>query len=100
ANTVLFRIVDNKGDTLARSTVIIKTGILPTYFPMGIVAQKFDESKVEPGLTLVSSLHTSGLPVPRPTMPYFVDDYGDPRWVLDYCTNPDLDTMNYGDGIA
>jgi arylsulfate sulfotransferase len=99
ANTVLLRVVNSNGDTLAKSTVIINTDSLPADLPTSIAAQSFNESEVEPGLTLVSSLSTTGIPN-RPSIPYFIDDYGDIRWVLDYSSYPELATMSYDDGIA
>lgn len=98
-NTVLIRVVDNTGDTLARSTVSIQTGSLPANLPTSITAQSFDESAVEPGLYLVSSLSNIGAPN-TPTIPYMIDDYADIRWVLDYSSNTELTAMFYEDGIA
>jgi arylsulfate sulfotransferase len=99
ANTVLLRVVNSNGDTLAKSTVVIQTQSLPADMPVSITANDFDTTAVEPGLTLVSNFSTFGVPN-RPTIPYFVDDYGDIRWVLDYSSNPELSTMFFDDGIA
>ncbi|TKK71813.1 hypothetical protein FC093_01985 [Ilyomonas limi] len=98
-NTVLLRVVNSTGDTLAKSTVMIQTGSLPADLPTSITPQDFDTTAVEPGITLVSSLSTFGVPN-RPTIPYMIDDYGDIRWVLDYSSYPELATMFFDDGIA
>jgi arylsulfate sulfotransferase len=99
ANTVLLRIVNSNGDTLEKSTVAITTGSLPEYMPTSITAQDFDTSAVEPGLTLVSSLSTFGI-TGEPTIPYFLDNWGDVRWVLNYESNSELSSLFYDDGIA
>ena len=99
ANTVLLRVVDNKGDTLAKSTVIIQTGSLPEHMPTAINAQIADSNAVDPGLTLVSSLSTYGI-TGQPSIPYFIDNWGDVRWVLNYITDPELSSLFYDDGIA
>jgi arylsulfate sulfotransferase len=100
SNTVLLRVVDNNGDTLAKSNALtIQTGSLPAGMPTGITAQSFDESAVEPGIYLVSNLNNALAPG-MPSKPYMMDNYGDIRWVLDYSSYPDLATMFYDDGIA
>src|SRR4051812_559772 len=99
ANTVLLRVVDSKGDTLSKSTVIIQTGSLPEHMPTAINAQIADSNAVDPGLTLVSSLSTYGI-TGQPSIPYFVDNWGDVRWVLNYITDPELSSLFYDDGIA
>ena len=99
ANTVLFRIVNSNGDTLEKSTVVINTGSLPNNMPTTIATKDFDASAVEPGLTLVSSLSTFGI-TGEPSIPYFLDDWGDVRWVLNYKSNSELSSLFYDDGIA
>ncbi len=99
ANTVLLRVVNTNGDTLEKSTLIITTGSLPANMPVSITAQDFDTAAVEPGLTLVSNLSTTFIP-DRPSIPYYVDGFGDIRWVLDYTSNSDLHAMFFDDGIA
>ena len=99
ANTVLLRIVNSNGDTLEKSTVVINTDSLPQYVPTAITTKDFDESAVEPGLTLVSSLTTFGI-TGQPSIPYFIDNWGDIRWVLNYKNDPELSSMFYDDGIA
>ena len=99
ANTVLLRIVDSKGDTLAKSTITIQTGSLPEYMPTAITAKDFDNNAIEPGLTLVSSLSTYGI-TGQPSIPYLIDNWGDVRWVLNYITDSELSSLFYDDGIA
>ncbi len=98
-NTVDVRIVDNAGDTVAISTVAIVTQALPANMPTSIIANSFDESKVEAGMYLVSSLSTYNV-AGQPSIPYIMDDYGDIRWVLDYTSNAGLSKLFYNDGIA
>src|SRR4051812_34510365 len=99
ANTVLLRVVDSKGDTLAKSTVVINTGSLPADMPTITTTKNVDETAVEPGFILVSSLSTYGI-AGKPSIPYMLDDYGDIRWVLDYTNDTELGTLFYNDGIA
>ena len=94
SNTVDIRMVNQKGDTLATATTIIQTGDLPPNMPTSMVAAPFDESKVAPGLILVSNYSTF------PMTPYFMDAYGEIRWVLDYRSHPQLNTLNYDVGIS
>ncbi len=98
-NTVDIRIVNNSGDTVAQSSVVITTQSLPVDMPTSIVAGSFDETKLEKGMYLVSNFSTIGLPG-RPSIPYILDDYGDIRWVLDYSGYAPLAAMFYDDGIA
>ncbi|SFD91399.1 aryl-sulfate sulfotransferase [Spirosoma endophyticum] len=95
ANTVDIRVISASGDTLAKSTIIVQTGDLPPSMPTSIVAAPFDESKVAPGLILVSNYS-----VGAPHTPFFMDAYGEIRWILDYRSHPQLNTLNYEDGIS
>ena len=97
ANTVDIGVLSASGDTLAISTMTIQTGDLPPNMPTSITAAPFDEARVAPGLVLVSSL--SNMNTDSPSTPYFMDAYGDIRWVLDFRTNESLKTLNYSDGI-
>ena len=94
SNTVDIRLIGTTGDTLAKSTLTIQTGDLPPNLFTSITVKPFDEAKLAPGLVLVSSLSSS------PSAPYFMDAYGDVRWVLDYRSNQELQSLNYDDGIA
>ena len=98
ANTVDLRIMSTSGDTLAKSTISIQTGDLPPTMPTVIAAAPFDETNVNPGLIMVSNYSTYG--TKSPYIPYFMDNYGDIRWVLDYRTHPDLKTLVYECGIS
>ncbi|GAB4024087.1 aryl-sulfate sulfotransferase [Spirosoma koreense] len=100
ANTVDIRILGTGGDTLAKSTITIQTPPLPSAIslPASVAAAPFDETKVAPGLILVSSF--SNLGTDNPSTPYFADAYGDIRWVLDYRTHPQLKKLSYDDGIS
>ncbi|UFH52356.1 aryl-sulfate sulfotransferase [Spirosoma sp. KNUC1025] len=98
SNTVDIRILSQQGDTLATASTTIQTGELPPNMPTSIVAAPFDESKVAPGLILVSNFSTSG--TGSPLTPFFMDAYGEIRWVLDYRTHPVLKALNYDDGIS
>lgn len=95
ANTVDIHIIGASGDTLAKSTITVQTGDLPPSMPTSIVAAPFDESKVAPGLILVSNYS-----VGAPHTPFFMDAYGEIRWLLDYRSHPQLNTLNYEDGIS
>ncbi len=97
SNTVDVRVLGDKGDTLARTTLTITTGDLPPNMPVTITAAPFNEAAVSPGLLLVSSFSTLG--TSSPSTPYFMDAYGDIRWVLDYRNHPQLSKLSYDDGI-
>ncbi|MVM35024.1 hypothetical protein GO755_33670 [Spirosoma sp. HMF4905] len=97
ANTVDIRVVNDSGDTLANSTVTIQTGDLPPNMPASITAAPFDETKVASGLILVSNYSTLG--TSSPSTPYFMDAYGDIRWVLDYRSHDQLKALSFDDGI-
>lgn len=97
-NTVDLGVLNDAGDTLAKSTLTILTGDLPPNLPVSITAAPFEESKVAPGLILVSNFSTVN--TGSPSTPYFMDAYGDIRWVLDYRSHPDLKTLSYDCGIA
>lgn len=97
ANTVDIRVLSETGDTLAQTTLTIQTGALPPNMPQAITPAPFDEAKVAPGLILVSNFSTLG--TGSPSTPYFVDAYGDIRWVLDYRSHELLKTLSYDDGI-
>ena len=100
ANTVDIRIIDNAGDTVAQSSVVITTQALPQNMPTSITATTLDETKVAPGMYLVSNFSTLLNSIGQPQIPYMLDDYGDIRWVLDYSSNAELKNMSYDDGIA
>lgn len=96
-NTVDVRVLSDGGDTLAKSTLTIQTGDLPPNMPQSITAAPFDENKVAPGLILVSNFSTYG--TGAPSTPYFMDAYGDIRWVLDYRSHDQLKTLSFDNGI-
>ncbi|WP_338874080.1 aryl-sulfate sulfotransferase [Spirosoma sp. SC4-14] len=96
-NTVDVRLLNDSGDTLAASTLTIQTGDLPPNMPTAITASAFDESKVTPGLVLVSNY--SDRDTGSPSTPFLMDAYGDIRWVLDYRNHSQLKTLSYDDGI-
>ncbi|GAB4027629.1 hypothetical protein GCM10028773_59480 [Spirosoma koreense] len=100
ANTVDVRIVSAGGDTLAKSSITIQTAPLSSGIPLptSIVAAPFDEANVAPGLILVSSFSNIG--TGKPSSPYFLDNYGDIRWILDFRNHPQLNTLSYDDGIS
>ena len=98
ANTVDIRVIDNRGDTVAKSTLTIQTGDLPPNMPISITTGPFDETELSPGLILVSNYST--LNTGSPSTPYFMDAYGEIRWVLDYRSHEQLKTLNFDDGIA
>ena len=98
-NAVDIRVVSDVGDTLAKSTLAIQTAPLSSDIPLpvSIVTASFNEANVASGLLLVSSFSNIG--TGKPSTPYFLDAYGEIRWVLDYRSHPELNTLNYDDGI-
>ena len=98
ANTVDLRLLSPAGDTLARTTLTIQTGGLPPNLPVSHLPQLFRESALAPGLLLVSNMSTFG--TGSPSTPYFLDAYGDIRWLLDYRSQPRLGKLFYDCGIA
>ena len=99
-NAVDIRVVSDVGDTLAKSTLAIQTAALSSDIPLpvSIVTASFNEANVAPGLLMVSSY--SAYLTGKPLTPYFLDAYGEMRWVLDYRNHPELNTLNYNDGIS
>jgi len=97
ANSVDVRLVSDGGDTLAQTTLAIQTGELPPNMPVAIAAQPFSEAQVAGGLILVSNFSTRG--TGSPDLPFFMDAYGDIRWILDYRDHPTLKNLDYDDGI-
>ena len=99
-NAVDIRVVNASGDTLAKSTMAIQAPTLSSdiALPTSIIAAPFNEADVAPGLLLVSSFSNIG--TGKPSTPYFLDAYGDIRWVLDYRTHPQLNALSYDDGIS
>lgn len=92
-NTVDIRILNNRGDTLAQSTLTIQTGDLPPNMPVSITALPFEESQIAPGLILVSNYSTRG--TGSPSTPFFMDAYGDIRWVLNYRRHSQLKSLGF-----
>jgi len=93
-NTVDIRLVNSNGDTVARSTINIQTGPLPGNLPTSIKATVAATGNVEPGLNLVSNYSSE-----NPHIPFMVDNYGDIRWLLNYKSHPDLNRLDYSNGI-
>lgn len=93
-NTVNLRLIDNSGDTLAKTTINIQTGSLPPNLPTSIEADIFPNNQAEPGLNLVSNYSAS-----NPQIPLMVDSYGDIRWLLDYTTHPQLNKLSFQDAV-
>ncbi|MEJ7740664.1 MAG: aryl-sulfate sulfotransferase [Chitinophagaceae bacterium] len=94
-NTVEILLTNDKGDSLAKAFINIQTGALPVGMPTSIITDSAQYANMEPGLNLVSSFSNS-----NPYIPYMTDHYGDIRWLLDYTTHPDLDSLSYDDGIS
>lgn len=94
ANTVDIRLINNSGDTLAKTTINIQTGALPANLPTSIVADVLPAGQVEKGMNLVSNFSAGD-----PQIPLLVDSYGDIRWLLDYTTHPYLNKLSYDCGI-
>lgn len=99
-NAVDIRVVSANGDTLAKSTIAIRTAALSSDIPLpvSITAAPFSEANVAPGLLLVSSFSNIG--TGKPSTPYFLDAYGEIRWLLDFRSHPQLNTLSYDDGIS
>jgi arylsulfate sulfotransferase len=96
-NTVNIRLINNSGDTVAKTSVNIQTGDLPPTLYTSIVADVFPTGQVEEGINLVSNFSRIGLP--QPLIPLMVDNYGDIRWLLDYTNHPALNQLSYNNGI-
>lgn len=96
-NTVDIRLINNSGDTLAKTTINIQTGALPANLPVSIVADVLPTAQAEKGMNLVSNFSEIGLP--ESLIPLMVDNYGDIRWLLDYTSHPDLKNLLYDCGI-
>lgn len=93
-NTVNIRLINEKGDTVAKAVVTIQTGQLPAGLPTSIVADIYPNNLSEPGVNLVSNYSAA-----NPQIPLIVDNYGEIRWLLDYTTHPSLKMLRYDCGI-
>jgi arylsulfate sulfotransferase len=94
-NTVDVAILNNNNDTLAKTSVSIKTNPLPPGMPLSIIIDTVDYNNLESGLNLVSNFSTA-----NPYIPLMIDNYGKIRWLLNYSTNDTLKTLYYNCGIA
>ncbi len=98
-NMVDVRVLNSRGDTLEKSTVAISTQALPPNMP-SIVSPYQNTGQAANGLYLVSNFSQYLNTIHQPLIPYFMDDFGDIRWVLDYTTHPELSNLFYDNGIA
>lgn len=94
-NTVEIVLFGNNGDSIAKAIVNIQTGSLPDSMPSSITVDSANYDVMEPGINLVSSFSSR-----VPTRPYMLDNYGDIRWLLDYSSHPELNSLFYDCGIA
>lgn len=94
-NTVEIVLFSDNGDSIAKTMVNIQTGSLPDSMPTSITVDSADYDAMQPGINLVSSFSSW-----TPTRPYMLDNYGDIRWILDYSSHPDLNSLFYDCGIA
>lgn len=86
---------NNRGDSIARSIINIQTGALPV-MPLSVTVDAAQYHNLEPGLNLVCSFNNSG----KTDIPYMIDNYGNIRWLLDFTSYPDLNSLSYHNGIA
>ena len=93
-NTVNIRLINNNGDTLAKTTITIQTGSLPSKLPTSIEADQLASGAEEEGINLVSNYSSD-----HPQFPLMVDGYGDIRWLLDYTNHPIMHLLNYDCGM-
>lgn len=93
-NTVNIRLINDAGDTLAKTTISIQTGPLQLKLPTSIEPDLLATGPIEEGLNLVSNYSSD-----HPKFPLMVDNYGDIRWILDYTNHPFLNLLNYDCGI-
>lgn len=102
ANTVDIRLINNGGDTVAKTSINIQTAPLPANMPTSIVPDVLPAGPVEKGIDLVSNF-SAGTPLVytpgSPQIPLMVDNFGDIRWLLDYTNSPDVNSLFYDCGI-
>jgi len=89
-NQVLLDFISN-GNLTSLDTLEIKTGPQPSFFP-DISVTIMQKDKMEPGMNFVNFRDSA------PTIPFFVDNKGHIRYVLDFTTHPDLSNLNYDVG--
>jgi len=94
ANTVDLWCILPNDSVAARGTVTITTPALPANMPTKIVTTTLDTGNVAEGWNLVSNWSCSD-----PQIPYFVDDYGDIRWLLNYTGTSALSGLSYDCGL-
>lgn len=94
-NTVNVAVLNNDNDTLAKTTVNIKTDSLPPGMPLSITVDSADYTNMDGGLNLVSNFSAI-----NPYIPLMIDAYGKIRWLLNYSKNDSLKNLYYACGIA
>lgn len=101
-NTVDIRLINNNGDTVAKSSINVQTGPLPPNMPASIIADVHKAGQTEKGINLVSNF-SAGIPLKytpgSPQIPLMVDNYGDIRWLLNFTTHPELNALFYDNGL-
>lgn len=94
-NVVELTLYDESGKTLGSSAIFVETGAISADMP-GInidVPAKGDASE----LRIVSYFGTSTSPGIH--KPFIFDSYGDIRWYLDFTNHPQLNKLNFQDGV-
>lgn len=93
-NSVEIKLVDNSGKEISSTIIKIKTGALPRTMPTSIKVTTNQSTKMEAGLNLISNYSSL-----QPSMPIFVDSFGDIRWYLDFRNHLELKDITYENGI-
>ncbi len=94
-NTVDVLCLLGNDSVVEETTVSITTPALPANMPTSIVTTALQSGDVVEGGNMVSNWSCT-----QPMIPYFVDDYGDIRWLLNFSGNNELKNLSYECGIA
>ena len=92
-NTVDVFLLKEDGTERAQTSLYIYTGSLPDGLPSSIIVDIHKDEKMGKGMTLISYLGKN------PSTPFFIDNYGDIRWVLDFSNNIELKNLSFDNGI-
>jgi arylsulfate sulfotransferase len=95
ANTIELTLYDSKDKNLGTSSVKLITKALDENLPSITINANTQEKT--PGMTLESYFGNNGKI--RPLLPFIFDEFGDIRWYLDYTTHPELNSLDYDNGI-
>jgi arylsulfate sulfotransferase len=92
-NTVTITLIDSTGTARAQAIKHVTTDPLPAGLTRQNIVTTRQGDNMEDGFNLVSNMSTA------PNKPFFVDNFGDIRWLLDFSNDAALSRLTYDCGI-